>query len=82
MNFKELINDLYKVYKIRLWMSAVNPASFSQNAISQPPSGIGPGAMRPHSYNPNSPPGPGAPGDFDNTYQMAYGADPDPYGGE
>ena len=71
VNFKDLVNDLYKLYKVRLWMSAVNPASFSPNAINQPPTGIGPGAIVAHSQS-----GP----DFDNTYTMAYGTDPDPYG--
>ena len=71
VNFKDLVNDLYKLYKVRLWMSAVNPASFSPNAINQPPTGIGPGAIVHHSQS-----GP----DFDNTYTMAYGTDPDPYG--
>jgi len=71
VNFKDLVNDLYKLYKVRLWMSAVNPASFSPNAINQPPTGIGPGAIVSHSQS-----GP----DFDNTYTMAYGTDPDPYG--
>jgi hypothetical protein len=52
-------------------MSAVNPASFSTNAINQPPTGIGPGAIVTHSQS-----GP----DFDNSYTMAYGTDPDPYG--
>lgn len=41
--------DLCKLYKVRLWMSAVNPASFSTNAINQPPTGIGPGAIVTHS---------------------------------
>lgn len=71
VNFKDLVNDLYKLYKVRLWMSAVNPASFSTNAINQPPTGIGPGAIVTHSQS-----GP----DFDNSYTMAYGTDPDPYG--
>ena len=71
VNFKDLVNDLYKLYKVRLWMSAVNPASFSPNAINQPPTGIGPGAIVHNSQS-----GP----DFDNTYTMAYGTDPDPYG--
>lgn len=31
VNSRDLVNDLYKV---RLWMSAVNSASFSTNAIS------------------------------------------------
>lgn len=72
VNFKELVNDLYKLYKVRLWMSAVNPASFSPNAINQPPTGIGPGAVTNNldQYRP----------DFDNSYSMTYGSDPDPYG--
>lgn len=48
-------------------MSAVNPASFSPNAINQPPTGIGPGAITSDAA-------------FDNSYTMAYGTDPDPYG--
>ena len=66
MNFKDLVNDLYKLYKVRLWMSAVNPASFSTNAINQPPTGIGPGAIVTHSQS-----GP----DFDNSYTMVCGTD-------
>jgi hypothetical protein len=46
VNFKDLVNDLYKLYKVRLWMSAVNPASFSTNAINQPPTGIGHHGLR------------------------------------
>lgn len=69
VNFKDLVNDLYKCYKVRLWMSAVNPASFSQNAVGQPPSGIGPGAVG----SPNA-------AEFDQSYTMQYGTDPDPYG--
>ncbi len=49
-------------------MSAVNPASFSQHAMGQPPSGVGPGAITSDSGNMNT------------SYTMAYGADPDPYG--
>lgn len=70
VNFKDLVNDLYKLYKVRLWMSAVNPASFSPNAINQPPTGIGPGAITSS----------GAGNGFDTSYTMAYGTDPDPYG--
>lgn len=66
INFKDLITDLYRIYKTRIWLSAVNPASFSQHAMGQPPSGIGPGAIT----------GMGQ----DNSYTMAYGSDPDPYG--
>jgi hypothetical protein len=65
------VNDLYKTYKVRLWMSAVNPASFSSNAVNTPPSGIGPGAINMHSQS-----GP----NFDSSYTMSYGTDTDPYG--
>lgn len=48
INFNHLVTDLFKVYKARIWMSAVNPASFAtpSNALSQlpPPSSLGPGA--------------------------------------
>ena len=71
VNFKELVNDLYKLYKVRLWMSAVNPASFSPNAINQPPTGIGPGALT--DFN-------ALRQEFDSSYSMSYGSDPDPYG--
>lgn len=67
INFKDLITDLYRIYKTRIWLSAINPASFSQHALGQPPSGIGPGAI---TGNP----------EYNNTYTMTYGADPDPYG--
>lgn len=69
INFKDLITELYRIYKTRIWLSAVNPASFSQHAMGQPPSGIGPGAITPYNN-----------GGLNNTYTMAYGADPDPYG--
>lgn len=48
INFNHLVTDLFKVYKARIWMSAVNPASFAtpSNALTQlpPPSSLGPGA--------------------------------------
>lgn len=68
INFKDLITELYRIYKTRIWLSAINPASFSQHALGQPPSGIGPGAVG--SFNQN----------LNNTYTMMYGPDPDPYG--
>lgn len=68
INFKDLITELYRIYKTRIWLSAINPASFSQHALGQPPSGIGPGAVP--SYNQQ----------LNNAYTMAYGPDPDPYG--
>ncbi|KAH7083393.1 hypothetical protein BKA63DRAFT_403127 [Paraphoma chrysanthemicola] len=57
VNFNELVTDLFKQYKVRIWMSAVNPASvinpagFSQ---VQPPSAIGPGAIL-HSNTTHAP---------------------------
>ncbi|KAI9739368.1 MAG: hypothetical protein M1818_005056 [Claussenomyces sp. TS43310] len=46
INFNSLVTDLFKVYKTRIWMSAINPASFaSPNLGLQVPSGIGPGAV-------------------------------------
>ena len=66
INFKDLITELYRIYKTRIWLSAINPASFSQHALGQPPSGIGPGAITEYHSN--------------NTYTMMYGPDPDPYG--
>ena len=71
INFKDLITELYRIYKTRIWMSAINPASFSQHAVNQPPSGIGPGAVAP--YNPYA---------NNQAYTMAYGEDRDPYGAQ
>ncbi|KAK0948092.1 hypothetical protein LTR29_000616 [Friedmanniomyces endolithicus] len=68
IDFKPLVTELYRIYKTRIWLSAVNPASFSQHAMGQPPSGVGPGAITSNSGNMNT------------SYTMAYGADPDPYG--
>lgn len=46
INFNSLVTDLFKVYKTRIWMSAINPASFmTPTAGLQLPSGIGPGAL-------------------------------------
>src|SRR5579862_3704896 len=46
INFNSLVTDLFKVYKTRIWMSALNPASYANSSIGmQPPSGIGPGAL-------------------------------------
>ena len=65
INFKDLITELYRIYKTRIWLSAINPASFSQHALGSPPSGIGPGALPNH----------------DNIDPYATtGQDPDPYG--
>lgn len=40
------MTDLFKIYKTRIWMSAINPASFlTPVAGLQLPSGLGPGAF-------------------------------------
>ncbi|KAF1969566.1 PSP1-domain-containing protein [Bimuria novae-zelandiae CBS 107.79] len=51
VDFKVLVTDLFKHYKIRIWMSAVNPASVVNPAGMQikPPSAIGPGAILPNN---------------------------------
>lgn len=56
VNFNDLVTDLFKQYKVRIWMSAVNPASVVNPAgLMQipPPSAIGPGAII-HSSAPTS----------------------------
>ncbi|KAF2204545.1 hypothetical protein GQ43DRAFT_469018 [Delitschia confertaspora ATCC 74209] len=63
VNFNDLVTDLFKQYKVRIWMSAVNPASVvNPTGLMQvpPPSAIGPGAII-HSNSPNAslPVGPG-----------------------
>ena len=46
INFNSLVTDLFKIYKTRIWMSAINPASFVTAASAlQLPSGLGPGAL-------------------------------------
>ena len=43
INFNSLVTDLFKVYKTRIWMSAMNPASFAHPAGSGiPPSSNAP----------------------------------------
>lgn len=51
VDFKVLVTDLFKHYKIRIWMSAVNPASVVNPAgvAIKPPSAIGPGAIMPNN---------------------------------
>lgn len=45
INFNSLVTDLFKVYKTRIWMSAMNPASFAHPAGVHPPGpGISPSA--------------------------------------
>ncbi|KAI4263300.1 MAG: hypothetical protein L6R42_001552 [Xanthoria sp. 1 TBL-2021] len=52
INFNPLVTDLFKIYKTRIWMSAINPASFVTPAPAPAlpvPSGLGPGAFLPES---------------------------------
>ncbi|PNS15014.1 hypothetical protein CAC42_2243 [Sphaceloma murrayae] len=44
VNFNALVTDLFKIYKTRIWMSAVNPASLNTGPLP-PPRGLGPGAI-------------------------------------
>lgn len=38
INFNSLVTDLFKIYKTRIWMSAINPASF----VTPPSAGLQP----------------------------------------
>jgi hypothetical protein len=61
VNFNPLVTDIFKQYKIRVWMSAVNPESVVNPATQlQPPSAIGPGAIiHPRTSNTPAAVGPG-----------------------
>ena len=62
VNFNDLVTDLFKQYKVRIWMSAVNPASVVNPAGSMqipPPSAIGPGAILNSNAAPSHAVGPG-----------------------
>ncbi|EAS33936.3 PSP1 domain-containing protein [Coccidioides immitis RS] len=63
INFNSLVTDLFKIYKTRIWMSAINPASFVTPTTGLqalgglgPPSSLGYGQdphgdrRRPHDY--------------------------------
>ncbi|OJJ47769.1 hypothetical protein ASPZODRAFT_64238 [Penicilliopsis zonata CBS 506.65] len=49
INFNSLVTDLFKIYKTRIWMSAINPASF----VTPPTAGLlsGGGPHSPLGYN-------------------------------
>jgi hypothetical protein len=57
INFNLLVGDLFKIYKTRIWLSAINPAAF-RSRPNQPPSSIGPGAIpagsSPRTMNPTA----------------------------
>lgn len=43
INFNSLVTDLFKIYKTRIWMSAINPASFVTPTAGLPaPGSLGP----------------------------------------
>ncbi|KAL8767421.1 MAG: hypothetical protein Q9209_006069 [Squamulea sp. 1 TL-2023] len=48
INFNPLVTELFKIYKTRIWMSAINPASFQAPAPAHPiQAGLGSGAFMP-----------------------------------
>ncbi|KAL4907297.1 hypothetical protein BDW74DRAFT_148895 [Aspergillus multicolor] len=49
INFNSLVTDLFKIYKTRIWMSAINPASF----VTPPTAGLH--SPNPLSYGPDTP---------------------------
>lgn len=55
INFNSLVTDLFKIYKTRIWMSAINPASFATPTLGlQAPSGVGPGAVGHRTSGPSN----------------------------
>lgn len=59
INFNSLVTDLFKIYKTRIWMFAINPASFPSSSIglqSPIPLGLGinsgPSMIKPSQYSP------------------------------
>ncbi|OAX82825.1 hypothetical protein ACJ72_02817 [Emergomyces africanus] len=62
INFNSLVTDLFKIYKTRIWMSAINPASFvTPTAGLHPPGSVGfgqeghPDRRRAHDFKPFTP---------------------------
>ncbi|KAJ6119336.1 PSP1 C-terminal [Penicillium sp. IBT 18751x] len=53
INFNSLVTDLFKIYKTRIWMSAINPASF----VTPPTAALqGAGAISNPLYSQDAPP--------------------------
>ncbi|KAL4884555.1 PSP1 C-terminal conserved region-domain-containing protein [Aspergillus karnatakaensis] len=48
INFNSLVTDLFKIYKTRIWMSAINPASF----VTPPTAGLA--SPNPLGYGPDT----------------------------
>ncbi|KAJ5654552.1 hypothetical protein N7490_001555 [Penicillium lividum] len=56
INFNSLVTDLFKIYKTRIWMSAINPASF----VTPPSAGLpgsGPSGMSNPLFSQDAPQG-------------------------
>lgn len=54
INFNSLVTELFKVYKTRIWMSAINPASFaSVSPALHAPAGLGYGRQSPYRQQPD-----------------------------
>ncbi|KAK2742486.1 hypothetical protein FQN57_005377 [Myotisia sp. PD_48] len=45
INFNSLVTDLFKIYKTRIWMSAINPASFVTPTAGLQPPGLTPALL-------------------------------------
>ncbi|WAO97192.1 PSP1 C-terminal domain-containing protein [Fusarium falciforme] len=46
IKFNSLVTDLFKIYKMRIWMSDITPVSFASPTLAvRAPSGMGPGAV-------------------------------------
>ncbi|KAK2756199.1 hypothetical protein FQN54_005607 [Arachnomyces sp. PD_36] len=45
INFNSLVTDLFKIYKTRIWMSAINPASFVTPTAGLQPPGVNPAGI-------------------------------------
>ncbi|PGH19092.1 hypothetical protein AJ79_00126 [Helicocarpus griseus UAMH5409] len=89
INFNSLVTDLFKIYKTRIWMSAINPASFvTPTAGLQTPGGMGFGQeshadrRRPHDFKPFAPgvgQGPSSAGAFSDIAARDRSPYMDPY---
>ncbi|KAI9820089.1 MAG: hypothetical protein M1826_000975, partial [Phylliscum demangeonii] len=58
INFNSLVTELFKVYKTRIWMSAINPASFANLGTGgpSPTTGLGPASVPFGRQSPYRPP--------------------------
>ncbi|KAK5003624.1 hypothetical protein LTR28_009936 [Elasticomyces elasticus] len=77
INFVPLVGEIFKIYKIRIWMSAINPTSHAPSRSLLPPSGHGPGAI---TRGRDSPIDWRAANLRLGQPNVSYGVDPDPAG--